>query len=291
MADVGGWTFGAELEWPDVDRRAELGGGWAWSVTDYTVVNSDGTANDPRGELNRWGGELNTPVCGSVEELGERAGEMRAQLKPGHNYRSNLHIHVAAPEFADVENLKRIAEFSRRELPGALKMMDPLNGLFSGLTDEAEVAGARKRMAHSERSRHYFVSDARHARRMEARGIEEMLRAEVPMSREGAPCWALASREAVNLRSMRKHGTIELRCFAADGSGENVWAAASFSRDWLATALEGGEVFELPYFYSLPIQPAFELKLERGWEWTNLKHNRRNVVRGRLAEMRGLCES
>jgi hypothetical protein len=283
---VSDWTFGAELEWPDVDVRTELPDGWGWSRTDYTVVGSDGVANDPLRRSWFRSGELNTPVCASPEELGEQAAAMRAMLRPGRNYRSNLHVHLGGgPEFSDLDALKAIADYSHRLLPGALKMMDPLNGLFEGLTDPEEIEGAKKRAAHSERSRHFFISDARHARRMEAAGIREMLEAGVPVSHAGKPQWQLMPREAVNLQSIRKHGTIEFRCFAGDESGENVWAAASFCRDWVTAALNEAEAFELPYFYSLPTQLPFSLELERGWERTNYQHNRREVVEGRLREM------
>lgn len=285
MSGAEGWTYGAELEWPDVDVRRDLPAGWAWSRTDYTVVGSDGVANDPLHRTWFRSGELNTPVCRSPEELAERVLEVRAALRPGHNYRSNLHVHIAHADGEwKLNDLKRIADYSRRLLPGALKMMDPLNGLFEGLTDPEEIAGAKKRAAHSERSRHFFTSDARHEVRMESWSIAGMLEAEVP---HGAnhPLWHLASREAVNLRSIRKHGTIEYRCFAGDSSAEHVWAAASFVRDWTEAALGGVEAFELPYFYSLPVQAPFRLELERGWERTNYQHNRRGVVEGRLREM------
>jgi hypothetical protein len=290
VGDGGGWTFGAELEWPDVDVRAELPAGWGWSRTDYTVVGSDGIANDPLHRTWFRSGELNTPVCRSPEELAERTLEVREALRPGHNYRSNLHVHIGGgPEFSDLEALKSIAGYSRRLLPGALKMMDPLNGLFEGLTDPEEIEGAKLRAAHSERSRHFFISDERHAARMTAEGLESMLQAEVPKRRaDGMPQWHLATREAVNLRSLRKHGTIEFRCFAGDSSAENVWAAACFVRDWVTAALSEAEAFELPYFYSLPVQAPFRLELERGWEWTNYQHNRRGVVEERLREMGAL---
>lgn len=286
MSGSDGWTYGAELEWPDVDVRTELPEGWAWSRTDYTVVGSDGVANDPLHKLWFRSGELNTPVCASVDELTERVAEVRATLKPGHNYRSNLHIHVRAPQLVHLAEVKKVADYSWRLLPGALKMSDPLNGLFAGLEDEEEIVAAERRAAHSERSRHFFVSEARHAERMEAQTLTEMLAAEVPVSKkDGRPAWALMPREAVNLRSLRKHGTVEFRCFAGDETDMHVWAAASFARDWLAAALNATEVFELPYFFELPPQAPFELKLERGWKWTNYKHNHRAVVEERLRGM------
>jgi hypothetical protein len=294
MTDCAGWTYGAELEWPDVDVRRnldELDAGWAWSRTDYTVVNSDGVANDPLHELVLRGGELNTPVCSDPEELAMRAESMAVALTPGHNYRSNLHIHLGVPELQDLDAVKRVADYSWRLLPGALKMSDPLNGLFTGLTDAEEVAGAKARMRHSGKSRHHFVGAARHELRMEAGTLEEFLAAGGPKTRDGRFLWHLDPREAVNLRSLKKHGTVEFRCFAGDREAKHVWAAASFARDWLRAALNGDEVFEADYFFDLPQQSPFELRLERGWEWTNFSKNKRGVVRERLAEMGKLpCE-
>jgi hypothetical protein len=281
-----GWTYGVELEWPDVDVRTELPDEWAWSATDYTVVSSDGIANDPKRELILHGGELNSPVCRSPEELSERSLELAELLRPGRNYRSNLHIHLAMPELENLELLKQAADFTWRELPRTLEVMDPLRMLLNGLTDTDEIAGAEKRMAHSARSRHYFTSRTRHLMRMQARSREEFLRAEVPLrKRDGAPQWQLAPREAVNFRSLRKHGTVEFRFFAGDDRGHGVRAAASFARDWMRCACEDNKGFEVPYWDELPVQLPFELRLERGWAWTNLQHNSRDTVRQRLADM------
>lgn len=284
-----GWTYGAELEWPDVDVRAELPMWWRWSRTDYTIVNSDGIANDPRHELVLRGGELNTPACDSPEELRDQCAVLRVLLKPGHNYRSNLHIHVKAPELEELEAVKQAAAWIREQLPKMLPYTDPLDGLLAdGLghpLPDVELKAAEERKRHSERSRHFFISDTRHAVRMEARSLEAFLAAEVPvsnMSKGGKPQWHLMPREAVNFRSLRKHGTVEFRCFAGDENAENVYAAACFARDLLEAALNERESFALPYFWDLPKQATFVHALEMGWDWTNFRHNKREVVRQRL---------
>lgn len=279
------WTYGAELEWPDVDVRQELPDGWAWSRTDATIVNSDGVANDPLRKLVFRGGELNTPPCPDPDALGADADYLRRWLKPGYNYRSNLHIHIAAPELGELDALKRVAAYTREHLPRALGVMDSLDGLLQGLTDPEEIAAAERRRSHSERSRHYFIPEHRHATRMEAPTLEDFLAATVPFSEKtGTPQYHLLPREAVNFLSLRKHGTVEFRCFAGDANAENVHAAASFARDWLRAALDNSMTFALPYFWQLPQQAQFNLHLERGWEWTNFRHNKRDVVRQRLRD-------
>lgn len=281
------WTYGVELEWPDVDVHQPLPDDWAWSRTDYTIVNSDGVANDPKHELVAYGGELNSPVCADPADLAHQVAQRWDAMKPGYNYRSNLHIHVGVPGLAeDLGCIQAIARFSR-QLGDFWRMLDPLDGLLANQSP-ADLPAACKRQKHSERSRHYLVPAVRHGARMRADTVHDALAAEVPRLKTGAPGWALAPREAVNLRSLRKHGTVEFRCFAAPRNPEQVAAAASFARDWLAAALHGGDALRVveqwgPY---VPRQEPFQARLEEGWAWTNLQHNTRAVVAQRLQALR-----
>lgn len=286
--NAAGWTYGVELEWPDVDCTAALPDGWAWSATDYTIVNSNGVANDPRRRLVLHGGELNSPPADSPSELAEACAQRWKAMRPGWNYRSNLHIHVRVPGLeSDVAALQRIASYTRAHLPAALPSLDPLIGLLEGLTDPDELTAAIARRRHSERSRHYFLPAHRHAARMAASAVPQALAAEVPRTRQGRPAWALASREAVNLRSLRKHGTVEFRCFAAPREGEHIYAAACFARDWLHAALTDADPAGpvTTWAPALPKQPPFDARLERGWRYTNFKHNKRSTVAARLQEL------
>lgn len=266
-------TVGAELEWPDVDPQVDLPPGWAWSTTDYTIVNSDGTANDPQRKLFR-GGELNTPPFDHPVTLAAEAAKLWDRLQPGHNYRSNLHVHIGA-EF-DLESLKIIADYTRAWLPGLLPVIDPLEPLAEGLSGK-ERAAAIKRLKHSRRSRHFFISQDRHMRRMVARTVDQLLACEVPMSR-GKPQWHLAPREAVNLRSLRKHGTIEFRHFAGPQSADELQAACEFAVLWVNAALQDRPPNCGHLVDRLPKQVRFDHRLELGWERSNLQHNRREAV-------------
>lgn len=286
-----GWTYGCELEWPDVPCTAALPDGWDWSSTDYTIVNSDGVANDPKRQLVLYGGELNTSPYASPTELTEAVATQWRRMRPGHNYRSNLHIHVRIPFLEEEPDLvKQVADFTRRSLPAALEVLDPLDGLLHGLSAPAEVKAARARLTHSTRSRHYFIPENRHIARASASGVEAMLAAEVPQAR-GRPAWALAPREAVNLRSLRKHGTIEFRCFAAPQTPEHVGAAAAFARDWLQAALTGDDPWQPVKRWTpeLPRQASFVHALELGWQETNFKHHSRAAVAALLAERGRQC--
>jgi hypothetical protein len=283
------WTFGVELELPDIDVRAKLPREWSWSTTDYTIVNSNGVANDPKRQLILEGGELNSSVYDDVDTALQDVGDIWQRLNPGYNYRSNLHVHVRIPGIKDdLRMLKLIAAYSRSHLPSRWKRIDPLDGL--GGTPEnpislKEMPGALLRSRHSESSRHFFITDARHAARMAATTLEGMLAAEVPASKaDGHPLWALSSREAVNLRSLRKHGTIEFRCFAAPRTPQHVHSAMRFAEMWLDCAIYGGDPDSAVnrYGHLLPRQERFEQRLEDGWHNTNLQHNSREVVAARL---------
>jgi hypothetical protein len=288
-----GWTYGVELEWPDVDVRTPLPDGWTWSRTDYTVVNSDGVANDPKHEIVLRGGELNSPPFISPDAMGAAVYELAELLRPGHNYRSNTHIHIRVDDLEDdLPRLKMIADRLHEYLPGYVDVFDPLDALLTGQDTEDELRGARERRRHSKRSRHYFTSETRHKMRLEAGNLEEFLACEVPRARNGRPCWALAPREAVNLRSIRKHGTIEFRCFAGSRSGEEVATATTLAGELLGEAYTGGQSYGdiiRMYLTDLPFQVPYNHQLELGWQRTNLQHNDRETVRLRLREM-GIAE-
>ena len=277
-----GWTYGAELEWPDVDTTAELPHGWKWSETDYTIVNSNGVANDPRRILIRRGGELNTPPAASPEELGQQAARAWLLLQPGHNYRSNLHIHVRIPGLENnLAALRQLATFTREYLPAYIDQIDPLGGLLVGLPEGTpEHAAATKRLTHSRRSRHYLTSPARNAARLAATSVQDALAAECPTAKTGATQWHLAPREAVNLRSLRKHRTVEFRCYAAPRHADELVAAVKMTRDWLLSAFNSTDPGRAVahHEWRLPRQAPFEHALELGWQRTNLQKNSRAQV-------------
>lgn len=280
-------TYGAELEWPDVDPLAELPPGWAWSRTDYTIVNSDGTANDPsrsRDRLPFRGGELNTPPADSPAALAAAAAPLWKALQPGYNYRSNLHIHIGLTDGWTLDRLKRLADFTRAWLPPLLPVIDPLDGLLDGIPPgTADHADAMQRLRHSQRSRHYLTSRARHLLRMTALTVDDALAAECPTSRDGTVQWHLASREAVNLRAIRKHGTVEFRLFAGPRTPDQLAAAAELAGGWVEHALTETDPTGMVNSLAgrLPRQAAFDPALERGWAATNLHTNRRADVRRR----------
>lgn len=293
-----GWTVGCELEWPDIDNRCALPAGWSWSETDYSIINSSGWANDPKRILILEGGELNTPAFPSALQLAEAVELQRIEMQPTYNYRSNFHVHVKVPWLAsDLETVKRIALYSRSMLPHIWPQIDPLQGLLVGQATLEDQAGAQARLRHSQASRHTCLKldSVRHRRQMEANTLEEFLAWEVPWSeKQQRPQWHLASREAVNLRSLRKHGTVEFRCFANPETLEQTLAAIEFSISWLKMAIGGAEVLArivMQYSALLPRQLPYDHRLELGWRATNLEHHSRSEIAGLLlSQEKGVME-
>jgi hypothetical protein len=178
----------------------------------------------------------------------------------------------------ELSSLRRVAD-AGRTLANHWQAIDPLDGLLRNQSP-ATLTHAWMRLKHSERSRHYRITQDRHVARFAATTLEGMLAAEVPSS-HGRPQWQLGHREAVNLRSLRKHGTIEFRCFAAPRNADEIVSVLLWVRMWLACALDGST----PSYTSSdpwPQQAAYNHELETGWRWTNFQHNQRAIVAERL---------
>ena len=92
------FTYGCEHEFADWSVDSKLPEGCLWNHDDYTIVNSNGIANDPKGKLWRFGGEINTRPTSSIEEQCDILSQLKMlQPTPKINYRSNLHVHVRVP--------------------------------------------------------------------------------------------------------------------------------------------------------------------------------------------------
>ena len=108
------FTFGVELEYGNCFRFNTLPEGAKWNDKDNTCVSSSGIANDPIGELYKYGGEINTKPTKTIQEQIKHIEEINSALdpKPIVNYRSNLHIHVRVPGLSDdLESCKKLLRY------------------------------------------------------------------------------------------------------------------------------------------------------------------------------------
>lgn len=270
----GGWQYRARLAWPDVDTTTALPPGWAWDDREYGVVNSNGQANDPRRVAVRQGGGLISPVAGSSDALADAAAEAFELLRPGHNHRSRMWVHVRVPGLAlHLDALKRITVASR-EMAGLFDRIDPLDVLVSDQPDRAAARAAENYKAAMTWQRHHLIPHRRHENRAAARTLRELLAAEAPEGRGGRPDFTRAGVEALNLRGVSRGDWLEFRCFAAPLDPGEVKAAAAFAGLWLHCSISGTDPLAAVTVLGphLPRQHRFDAGLEKRWNETTFRH-------------------
>lgn len=253
---------GLELEWADVDRHMTLPT-WlgAWNDKDYTLVNSDGHANDPTGADWRWGGEINTCPTGSASDQAWITAALAGRLRPVINYRCNLHVHVhpGVALLEDLELLKAVASYIRRSEPFIFETVEPIPmPVGADYPSDAAFAGAMKRYRRRQVSHHYRLPDARYAELLTAQTAKQALDAHAPRTRTGQRNFAIAPRPGLNLRSLSKHGTIEFRHFPGTADPDEIHECATWALAFTAAALRGGP-------------PVQELWASRTWHFPEFR--------------------
>lgn len=209
-------TWGAEHELADISRHAVLPKGFGWDTRDITIVNSNGIANDPSGELYGFGGEINTPPTDSPEGQVECLCQIK-ELFPNAvvNYRSNLHIHLRVPGLKeDLVALKRVQKYVHKHMREALALIEPIPyPTAAEYPVSAELKGALRRYRRRCVSHHTLLTPSRLAYQLEAKTVEDFFNKEPPMSRVGKPLWHAQPRLCVSLRQLLQTDTVEFRHF------------------------------------------------------------------------------
>jgi hypothetical protein len=239
VLDNEAWTYGAEHEWVDWDRRLGTGE-CALDEEDITMVNSNGIAVDPRGELYPYGGEITTPPYTSVEEAVAHTAEIVAALQPApqFNYRSNLHVHVRIPGLVgDLEALKTVLSFVHRTDKAAFAFVEHNPEPTRQHYPAAEAfAGAMRRYKRRFRSHQWSTPPKAVHAQLRATTLQEFYEAEVPRRPNGTAAWHLQPRAGINLRQLLQTETIEFRHFPGTTVPEEVGAAMEWCRQYLLAA-------------------------------------------------------
>lgn len=234
------WTFGAELEMADWDRRRPLPS-FVWALDeDWTMVNSDGVAVDPRGQLYPLGGEWCASPTDQPSGVGEQVGAFLAAYPEATvNYRSNLHVHVRVPGLReDLRGLRRLLSFGHAHLPGLLPLIEPIpEPLRADYPGEDEWRGARRRYARRKVSHQTVMDERRVTRSLRSRTPQQFFEAEALHEPSGRVLWATRPRCAVNLRQMLQTDTVEFRHFPGTTVPEEATSAVEWCQDYLELAL------------------------------------------------------
>jgi hypothetical protein len=269
-------TFGVELEWADVDRRIEIDPSLgSWDFKDYTIVNSNGRANDPTGEY-PIGGEINTRPTNSVDGQVEIIKKLSEILSPVINYRCNLHIHVGIKGFPEsLESLKSVARYLRDGEEFVYEFVEPIpKPSRDEFQTKDDFMGAMKRYRRRLVSHHHSVPDARWKEMMESKTIDEFMSAHAPLSKNGTRAFHITPRAGMNLRSLEKHGTIEYRHFPGSSDHKEIkscleWAGlyttAALGAGWSPAEIYNSQDWNFPQF------KQYNHALETGYQRTKYK--------------------
>lgn len=235
------FTYGAEHEWADWPIDAELPRGCAHNKKDHTVANSNGIANDPRGRVYKFGGEINARPTRSIEEQVAVLRALHSALPQARvNYRSNLHVHVRAPGLADdLGALLRVQRYIHAYMPAALDIIVPLPRPTAFQHRSREVLeGATRRWRRCLVSHRTLLPPARLRRQLAAQTRREFFEAEVPRSRD-RPLWHLQPRACVNMRQLLETDTVEFRHFPGTLDPGEFRACLTWCKKFLCAALAG----------------------------------------------------
>lgn len=287
-----GWTFGVELELSDCRRDTPLPGASVWDRNDFTIVNSNGVANDPRGKVWPFGGEINTEPTDSIDSQVEVIERVLLSLRPAPavNYRSNLHVHIRVPGLSgDVAGVKRVLSYVGSHGGDAFRLVDPIPERPSG-ADEVSV-GARRRWRRRRVSHHHMLTRERLAAALAAETVDGIRRAHAPLSAGGAPQYQLAPRCAVNVRSLWENAgqTVEFRHFSMSLDLDELRNAIRWCAVFLDAALsgyDGGPAGLLWPGARFPRQPLYDHWLETRYLQSTTRTHSDDEVLATIAKWR-----
>lgn len=257
------WTYGAEHEWADHDITTELPAGYGRDTHDITIVNSNGIANDPKGRLYGFGGEINTPPTPTIADQVQCLTDLKRLLPAATiNYRSNLHIHIRVPGLGqNLKLLKRVQQHIHANMSKVLAHIEPLpRPIGDEYPDAEELEGARRRWRRRRVSHQTLLTPERLAGQMEATSVEEFYNLEPPQSKAGKPLFHLQPRLCVNLRQHRETDTVEFRHFPGTLDEAQLSICLHWCYSYLRHALQDIPIDELlatPCF-ATSMFPAFK---------------------------------
>lgn len=276
------WTWGAEHELSDWDIRTELPGGCAHNRKDYTIVNSNGIANDPKGKTWHMGGEINTPPTDTIAEQVCLLRQLKEYLPfVSVNYRSNLHLHVRIPGLGeDLTLLKRVQRRIHKWMPVLLPIIQPLpRPTAQEWPNEEVLAGAVRRWKRCRVSHQTLLKSERLTHQLEATTVAEFFDREPPMGKNGKPQWQFQPRLCVNLRQLKETDTVEFRHFFGTLNGVVLSYCFGFVAQFMLAALaEDGRFHILEDYCSrgkdrFPQYPTYDHRLDLGFRATTNDHS------------------
>jgi hypothetical protein len=297
MIDLQGWTYGAELELADVDTSIKLPPGNKWCDKDGSICNSNGTANDPKKEFNRFGGEIQTRPANSPKELLQNVLEIYELLKVGpncFNFTTNLHVHVRVPGLKEsLPQLKLIATYVNEHGKELFNLIEPIpKPKRQEFLSSDAFNGAWERFKRRGRSHHYVPTLKTYVAMMEAKTPQEFYEAHASQDKSGKRMWHWVVRSGVNIKQVFEDTeTVEFRHFTMSPDPVKMFSALRWPEIFLR-GLFTSPILKTPKQY-MTENPELEFQgfypynyeLDKIFQMTNVYHNKRSEVRENYAKL------
>ncbi len=271
--------IGCELELGDVDTCIILPGNNKWDYKDGSIMNSNGTANDPKKKFNRYGGEIQVEPKHSPQELLKEVEMLLNIFKnKAVNFTTNLHVHISVPGLdQDLKMLKTLLKYIDMYTEDIVSRIDSIPVPKYGAS-----IGEQKRYKRRQRSHHYILPIEKYFDCMSATTPEQFFVSMCTKNWENKPQWQLFVRPAINLASLIKHGTIEFRCFTMGFDSKKLLSSFILSKLIIEDALgpQQGIVSILKNNPELIFQSFWDYEEEKDqvFQLTNVYHNTRTIV-------------
>lgn len=276
MIDLSKITLGCELELGDVDTSILLPRGNVWCNKDGSIMNSNGTANDPLHKLNRFGGEIQVKPARSEEELLDRVLLLYDLLgNKDLNFTTNLHIHIRIPNLVDdVDMLRKIISY-------ILHYQDRMYNVIDPIPKPESDYGSIKRYKRRLRSHHGKIPQSVWGKVVNSQTSQELFENLVP-HKNGKPLWALYLRPGVNIAHLWKQTeTIEFRHFTMSVHPQILYDAFCWPRLFIQSILDNVSPLKTfrDHHLSFPSFFPYDPKKDKIFQLTNVYHNTRKVAK------------
>jgi len=290
-----GWTYGVELEYGNCSRKVELPDGAQWNFLDNTCVSSTGIANDPKGELYEFGGEINTRPTNTIPEQIEHIRKINEAVDPIVNYRSNLHIHIRVPRLnEDLNKLKQLLTYVHKNAKEAFDLVEPIPVPTRAGKSPDEYEWEMKRYKRRQKSHQHQLSDKQYERMMAADNVKDFFENEAHKDANGNPAWFQCPRAGINIRQLYETNTLEFRHFPGTLNLTEMQSALDWCADFLWAALNKPEMSPQEIWHSrswdFPKFAEYEYYTEQVYQYTNFDKNSRKVVEQRLTNLRKIVD-
>ena len=269
------YTYGAEIEWGDIDRRIAIPdhlGKWEYAETDIVNLHApyDYVACDPLGLEPPFGGEVNTKPTKTWQEQVDRVIEIRDLFiakgnKPTTSCVNHGHVHVYVPGLKeDVDGLKRLIAYIKKNQK---KTIEACYGFYEPST-----------MKGCDGAKMYLKFDG--GREMPdymcdniiklANNFDDFIRLHAA-GKDGVSM-GRPFRYAINTYCMKHTGTIEFRCFRSTTKREELESQFKFITAFIDAALNDGPSVEEILSSDTFVFPTFKWDLNEYMGWHNTKY-------------------